>query len=542
MVRIRFYSLVLMKRTSFFLCFLLLLAFLFGKLSQAFALQNPPGPDRFKKVKVEYTAHVWWVTRWSNNKVECELTIDHEGQPSPQEVYRSCGQEIYEEYLEQPPCLREDTTLCAGFYLYEVRSYPAEREIIVALPPATVWVSVKGCEEAPLQFSFLCEGRPRLLLEGEEPLPNEHITRIEGEYEGVAFSCDHPCTLLLNPKSGKQTLRFWAWSSYGDSSVAYTAQIRVARAPINDPERKYWYVNVLSSQWRGPAPASCSEIWEAFPPVEDLPRWLRTPARPQDLETKIPYEYLASNLIAQGAVDVSSCPDGGRNADGSISPCGLEMARPKVIEWQNRFDELILEIARNTGVPAQMLKNLFARESQFWPGIFREGGDIGLGQLTENGADTMLLWNFSFFDQFCPLLLPQERCNLGYPRLSDEEKKLLQLSLIHAVNASCENCPFGIDISKASFSVGVFAETLKANCAQAGRMVRNLAKKAPGDVASYEDLWKFTLVNYHAGPGCLSVGLTRAWNTEKVLTWETVASHLEGVCALGVKYVEEIAR
>jgi hypothetical protein len=314
-------------------------------------------------------------------------------------------------------------------------------------------------------------------------LPNEHVTRIEAEYDGQPFSCDNPCTLFLNPKSGKQTVRFWAWSSYGDSSLAYTAQVRVARAPVGDPERQYWYVNVLSSQWRGPAPASCSEIWEAFPPVEDLPTWLRTPARPQDLKTEIPYEYLASNLIAQGAVDVSSCPDGGRNADGSLSPCGLEAARPVVIEWQNRFDALILEVARGSGVPAQMLKNLFARESQFWPGIFREGGDVGLGQLTENGADTTLLWNFSFFDQFCPLLLPQERCNLGYSMLTSDEKQALQFSLIYAVNASCESCPLGIDISKASFSVGGVCRHAESQLRSDGAHGAKSGENAPGDVA-----------------------------------------------------------
>lgn len=534
---------VITYRYSFlFLLLGVILVSLWGGQREASALQEPPGPDRYTKIKVEYTAHVWWLTRWANNRVECELAVDHEGLPTPTEIYRDCGKDLHDEYLKQPPCFREDTTLCAGFYLYEVRSYPAERQIVVSLPAPTVWVSLEGCEEAPLQFSFLCEGRPRLILTGEEPLPNERITRIEGTYEGEPFSCDSPCTLLLKPKDTKQNLRFWAWSSYGDSSVAYTAQLRVTRASVGDPERIYWYVNVLSSQWRGPAPASCTQVWETFPPLEGLPAWLSTPARPEDLNTEVPYEYLAANLIQQGVVDVSACPDGGFNADGSLSPCGRKMAEAAVTEWQNQFNALILNVARSSGVPAQMLKNLFARESQFWPGVFRQGGDVGLGQLTENGADTTLLWNFSFFDQFCPLLLPQERCDLGYARLNADEQQGLRLALVRAVNASCETCPFGIDISQASFSISVFAETLQANCAQTGRMMRNLAGKAPGDVASYEDLWKFTLVNYHAGPGCLSIALTRAWKNEKVLTWETVAAHLEGVCALGVEYVEEISR
>ncbi len=73
--------------------------------------------------------------------------------------------------------------------------------------------------------------------------------------------------------------------------------------------------------------------------------------------------------------------------------CGLEAAHEAVNAWQNQFDSLILEVATDTGVPAQMLKNLFARESQFWPGTALPGGDTGLGQITDLGADTTLMWN-----------------------------------------------------------------------------------------------------------------------------------------------------
>jgi hypothetical protein len=34
-----------------------------------------------------------------------------------------------------------------------------------------------------------------------------------------------------------------------------------------------------------------------------------------------------------------------------------------------------------------------------------------------------------------------------------------------------------------------------ANCEQAGQVVQNYTGETPGDVASFEDLWKFTLVN-----------------------------------------------
>ena len=68
----------------------------------------------------------------------------------------------------------------------------------------------------------------------------------------------------------------------------------------------------------------------------------------------------------------------------------------QVTAWQNQFDEIILNVARDTGVPAHLLKNMFAIESQFWPGASNKT-DIGLGQLTPEGADTTLMWNPPFF-------------------------------------------------------------------------------------------------------------------------------------------------
>ena len=130
--------------------------------------------------------------------------------------------------------------------------------------------------------------------------------------------------------------------------------------------------------------------------------------------TDIPYNYLAAQLIKQGAVDASSCPNGGLLPDGTASQCGMEVARPQVTAWQNQFDEIILNVAKDTGVPAHLLKNLFAIESQFWPGASNKT-DIGLGQLTPEGADTTLLWNPPFFHQFCPLVMDLGGVQQGIP-------------------------------------------------------------------------------------------------------------------------------
>jgi hypothetical protein len=298
---------------------------------------------------------------------------------------------------------------------------------------------------------------------------------------------------------------------------------------------------VLSDQWAGVPIASCVQTWGTLPPIGGPPAWLSTPPNVEELNTDLPYTYLASQLIKQGAVDASSCPNGGLEPDETASQCGIEVARDEVTTWQNQFDEIILNVARDTGVPAHLLKNMFAIESQFWPGASNKT-DIGLGQLTPEGADTTLMWNPPFFKQFCPLVMDSAECSKGYLGLTDEQQDYVRLALFDAVNANCENCPLGIDLDKANFSIGVFAHTLLANCEQAGQLVENVTGGEAGKAATYEDLWKFTMVNYNAGPGCLGDALDVASGDEDGLTWENVASHLTPTCPAAVNYVEQVSK
>jgi len=87
----------------------------------------------------------------------------------------------------------------------------------------------------------------------------------------------------------------------------------------------------------------------------------------------------------------------------------------------------------------------------------------------------------------------------------------------------------------------VVAHTLLANCGQAGQLVENITDDIAGESASYEDLWKFTLVNYNAGPGCLGDALDVTYGEDQELTWENVSSHLAGVCEGAVDYVNKIS-
>ncbi len=504
--------------------------------------QIPPGPDRFSVTTVDYTKYFWWLIRWGENDHECEIEVDHDGLPTPGDVYVDCGKDIYNTWIDQKPCLEFDVSLCKGFYLVQVGSEPAQKQVSTQLPPPLVQVTLENCDPVYSSSTSICQFEPILVLTGIEPLPDYKIIGIEGLYEGQPFACEAVCRLQL-PITGDQgnTLQFWANSSYGDSSEIFNALVRVAQTNAGDPDRVYWYVDVLSDQWAGVPVASCVQAWKTLPPVGGPPEWISTPPDKEKLGTDIPYNYLAAQLIRQHVVDASSCPEGGLMPDESASNCGMDVARNAVRDWQNQFDDIILNIAKDTGVPAHLLKNLFAIESQFWPGA-RPKSDIGLGQLTEHGADTTLLWNPPFFYQFCPLVMDSAECSKGYLHLSDDQQEYMRLALIDAVNATCENCPLGIDLDRANFSIGVFAHTMLANCEQTGQLVENVTGDTAGNSASYEDLWKFTLVNYNAGPGCLGDALDITHGEDLDLTWENVSSHLEPACQGAINYVNEISK
>jgi hypothetical protein len=505
---------------------------------------------RVVTLKVSYTAHEWWLVRYRGNEIDCRILADHEGLPITDEILVWCNSVLANEWKAQKPCtLKEGQTSqdCPGLYLYEVGSFPAEKEVKVELPLPSVYVTVTGCSPEPP--SNTCTSPPMLLLTGEEPLPNESIISIQGVLGGEPFSCNNgDCDLPLKP-TGPQgaSMEFWAESSFGDQSEHYTAMVRVVpQGDFMSPEDAssdptLYYVDVISSQWRGAPVASCSDVWQSFPDVSGPPPWLTTPDDPQQLYSTVPLDILAGMLIANGQVDASSCPGVGLSTGVTANECGVESAQEQVISWQNQFNSDILQAARDTGVPAQLLKNVFARESQFWPGIYNSYKEAGLGQLTEKGADTVLLWNPSFFSQFCPLVLHADRCSLGFGNITADEQAMLRGALVTKVNAACSDCEAGIDLTQAQFSVRVFAEGMAGNCEQVGRIMTNITGKTPGSTTSYVDLWRFTLVNYNAGPGCLWTAVKRASNKHEPLDWEHVAAQLDPACASAVDYVEDIS-
>jgi hypothetical protein len=405
-----------------------------------------------------------------------------------------------------------------------------------------VWILLEDCVPHPAGG---CIGKPTLLLNAVEPLPNERILSIEGTVDGQPFYCDgNTCDFeLFVTKPEGALMEFWAYSSYGDSSEKFEAQILIqAEVPEGPGETTpTWYVSVLSTQWRGDVSLSCAQQWESFPPATGMSPWLITPNTPSDLASDLPYAYLAGNLIYQGVVNATACNDGGLLENGAASPCGMSQAREKVTEWQNLYDGLILRVAVETGIPAQLLKSLFSRESQLWPGLYHNVEEAGLGQLTEDGADTTLLWNVDFYKEFCPLVLYESSCSKSYIQLNAANQETLRAALVQSVDLACPTCPAGLDLSKLDFSVEVFGESMLASCGQTGQVILNTTRQVAGSVASYEDLWKFTLVNYNAGPGCLTDAIAATTGAGEALTWESVSARLAPACQGAIDYVNDIS-
>ncbi len=508
---------------------------------------DEPEPGvRQESIVVNYTRYEWWLLRWYDSSLMCQVFIDHEGWPTNDEIFVDCGGTIYNQWINTPACgeleaIDGNTAYCQGLYLYAVSNAPAERTILVDLPSPSVAVTLTGCD--PTSIDNFCAEIPSLLLTGVEPLPNEQITAINVLINGVPYGCTAPtCEVPLSPTAYVgTTFEFWADSSYGDSSEHYSAQVRVIDSGVSaSPTGSGWYVDVLSSQWQGRETASCAQVWQAFPPVGGPPNWLRTPEATELLATNMPYNYLAGRLIAQGLVDASACAGGGLLLNGYSDACGLEAALPLVEEWQNRFDARMVEVANETGVPAQLMKNIFAQESQFWPGMFRVPYEFGLGQLTDNGAEAVLLWNPDFFNQFCPLVLDENACARGYVYLDTESRAILRGALALEAKVDCPDCPAGIDLAHADFSINLFAHTLLANCEQVAQIVYNATNKIPGSVVSYEDLWRLTVANYHSGPGCISYAMYTSWAARATMDWEHISDYLTEACEPAIDYVDKV--
>ncbi|MEK6193044.1 MAG: hypothetical protein N2F24_02280, partial [Deltaproteobacteria bacterium] len=54
--------------------------------------------NRFRQQTVTIKAFYWMLLSWRSNKVECQVYIDHSGQPASGEILYSCGSKVHKKW------------------------------------------------------------------------------------------------------------------------------------------------------------------------------------------------------------------------------------------------------------------------------------------------------------------------------------------------------------------------------------------------------------------------------------------------------------
>ena len=267
-------------------------------------------PERQTTLEVKIVEHEWWLVYWQEGSRACTIFVDHEGEPTREEIRIQCGQKIFALWINSTPCLMAESDLpekCPGMYLHYIGSQEKNKLLEIELPVPRVWVELDDC--VSVKGTEICAELPSLLIIAEEPLPNEKIEKIQGLINEVPFLCFSSICELPLQATGDQgvNIEFWADSSFGDSTREYQGRIRVAETTIDDPFISGWRVDIVSGRDDLNTLDGCNKIWESFPALGTPPDWLSDPQHPRLLETDEPYAFLAGKLIQKGYVDTSEC-------------------------------------------------------------------------------------------------------------------------------------------------------------------------------------------------------------------------------------------
>lgn len=471
----------------------------------------------------EAMANHWQLSWWSDGTAVCDLYVAHEKQPSAQEIRENCGRDVYLSWTITPPCQAavdgHDTSLCGGVFL---RYHGIDRHMVkelVELPQAMIRVESVNCDPWGL-----CDERAVMNFIGEEPLKEHRIISVHVRIGSNEKECEQANCELRMPITDENGVRveYWAVSDFGDESEHATFLLR--NVPVENQNGLY-RLDVLGAGWDNAAPAG-AVIWEVLPALDHPEATaLEQPLSAGYLMTTHRYLYLAGHLIQSGVVDGSICSGYGLLENRTANPCGEKLAAEKVLEWQNQYDQHIYAASMKYQVPARLLKGIIAQETQFWPHPVAPY-ELGLGRITENGADMLLTWNIPYYLGACLSVFTEDRCAAGYPNLDPAEQSLLRGVALSAVGTDRE--------------IDLLAATLLASARQADRLIKNITGQPVSAVITYEEMWKLTVANYHGGSGCVGTAMQTAWDNGNNMTWNEISEYLLGDCRGATGYVESV--
>ena len=87
----------------FFITLIVLLIYLAPILLTSASAEDEP--DRVVWITVDTTAYEWWLARWADNTIACQLNLEHDGFPTALDIQNTCGNALYEAWLVTPPCV-----------------------------------------------------------------------------------------------------------------------------------------------------------------------------------------------------------------------------------------------------------------------------------------------------------------------------------------------------------------------------------------------------------------------------------------------------
>ena len=387
--------------------------------------------------------------------------------------------------------------------------------------------------------------RPYVILRAFSSTPSSESISIRGLIDSQEFICPTDSCVMYLESSARFVFR--AYSDSGEVSDEVIASVGVSR------DQSGYTVAITSINQFSTFENACSNFWGVYDEVNAT--WDDFVQFPYELNTRKTLHFLATQLLLTGIVEANDCPAGGLSLSLDWpTACGLERATPKMIEWQNQYDDYIWLASRDHGIPPKMLKTLIEVETQFWPGNSRFYLDeFGLGQISQLGVDVLLRRDPALYQQICPSVLTD--CNASYVSLPPATQAMIRGALVSQMDATCPTCEYGLDLNKAKESVSLIARLLKANCEQVDYIL-SLAVLAPdpdadeatataavatvaagGDttLTSYEDLWRFTLLSYHSGLNCFQEAMITTKRQKDPVTWENLVEELK--CRGGEDYV-----
>jgi hypothetical protein len=502
--------------------------------------QNAGGGGRTRPVEISYTLYTWQLLSNDKNKVLCEVIIDHDGAPTEADTVIVCP-DLFNP-VNPIDLISPTRTVSPGKKTPTPRPTPTLEPTPSPLNYADLlqdnhWLLISSriisrSETVPIPDIFLTLDapsgpvvQPYVTITAVEPVTGYRITGIHGTLGDIPFDCPVAiCDLQFN---GDSQITYWATSSFGDESKKTSITARVTQ------DSKGYYVSVNNLLPLSQYSDACSGIWGTSL-NSALPQWAYLPQTPSSLSTQTNLHLLAGQLIMHGIVDAKTCPNNGLANIGVPNACGLDVAKPAMISWQNRFDSPIWEASRQVGIPAWLIKSVLELESQFWPANIKHNAvEYGLGQVNVFGADTALHWDPTLGTMVCQDLVYD--CNRNYISLTPETKLLIQGGLLRMLSAECPNCSYGIDINQADQSIDPLARIIRSQCRQTAYILSNQTS-----TLDYDTLWRFSMVGYHSGYECLQNSVQNVVDRHEPLDWDHVASYLEEDCPGSVAYVDDL--